>query len=166
MNAIFFYGTLRDAGIRRCVFAESIGDDQIIHAHAQGYDTMFYPGETYPVLVPAPGVVTMGHVLLNPSDEALERMVFFEGSEYELADLPVTSVDGEAIQARYNRACDSRLNFSEPWGYEKWRLTERDNFFEVTRLYMKRCWGKMTLADAGLIWQELQLRHDSLDRLV
>ena len=166
MNAIFFYGTLRDAGIRRCVFAESIGDDQIIHAHAQGYDTMFYPGETYPVLVPAPGVVTMGHVLLNPSDEALERMVFFEGSEYELADLPVTSVDGEAIQARYNRACDSRLNFSEPWDYEEWRLTERDNFFEVTRLYMKRCWGKMTLAEAGLIWQELQLRRDSVDRLV
>ena len=29
MNAIFFYGTLLDTGIRRCVFAESTGDDQM-----------------------------------------------------------------------------------------------------------------------------------------
>ncbi|MCX2976160.1 gamma-glutamylcyclotransferase [Halieaceae bacterium IMCC11814] len=160
MNAIFFYGTLLDTGIRRCVFAESTGDDQIIHARAQGYDTMCYPGETYPVLVPAAGAVTRGHVLLDPSDEALERMVFFEGGEYELADLPVISADGETIQARYNRASDSGLDFSKPWEYEEWRLAERDNFFEATRLYMERCWGKMTLAEAGAVWQELQLlRH-------
>ena len=163
MNAIFFYGTLRDAGIRRCVFAESTDDGQIIHAHAQGYDTMFYPSETYPVLVPVPGVVTMGHVLLNPSDEALERMVFFEGSEYELADLPVTSADGETIQVRYNRASDSGLDFSKPWNYEKWCSTERDNFFEITRLYMERCWGKMTLAEASLIWRELQSHRYSVN---
>ena len=99
-------------------------------------------------------------MLLDPSDEALARMAFFEGSEYELADLSVTSADGETIQVRYNRASDSGLDFSHPWDYEKWRLTERDNFFEATRLYMERCWGRMTLTEAGAVWQELQLlRH-------
>lgn len=164
MNAIFFYGTLRDTGVRRCVFADTIEREQIIDARAQGYSTMFYPGETYPVLVPAPGVVTVGQVLLEPSVEAIERMAFFEVSEYELADLTAITATGETLQVRYNRANDSGLEFTKPWDYKKWQLTERDNFLEVTRQYMERCWGKMNLAEAGVVWSELQLLRHGADR--
>ena len=159
MNAIFFYGTLRDIAVRGYVFDDTVGAEQVIDAHAKGYRTMVYPGETYPVLVPAPGAVTVGQVLLEPSDEALQRMRLFEGNEYELAALSVTAKDGQVMQVRYNRASAKNLKPREPWNYEQWQATERDHFLEATRLDMAQYWSEMNRAKTDVV-RERRLRRD------
>lgn len=133
MTAIFFYGTLLDAKIREYVFANSIRDEQLVAARAEGYRTMTYPGESFPILVEAVGSVVNGLLLLDPSPEALERMAFYEGELYWLDDLEVMTVDGETLPAKYNRASEEGLVLEQEWRFSEWQSTTRDALLEISQ---------------------------------
>jgi gamma-glutamylcyclotransferase (GGCT)/AIG2-like uncharacterized protein YtfP len=163
MTAIFFYGSLMDERIRRNVFADSIREEQIVTARAEGFRTMVYPGESFPVLVPAADNVVTGLVLLEASAEALERMAFYEGDLYWLDELEVITADGARIQARYNRANEQDLLLEEEWCFQRWQAAERDAMIRTSELYMAQCWGKMDDAEADVVWRELQARHRGTD---
>jgi hypothetical protein len=148
-----------DTEIRRNVFADSISDEQLMMARAKGYCTMVYPGENFPVLIPAPDGLVVGQVLLEPNAEALERMAFYEGDEYDIDHLDLITEDGETMRAQYNKANEQGLVFDQPWSYRQWQLTERQALIKSSKLYMERCWRKMSPTEADMVWRELQSQH-------
>ncbi len=156
MHAIFLYGSLMDPEVRQYVFADSISDRQIQPARAQNFQTFTYPGETFPVLSACEGYSVEGEVLLSPSPEALERMAFYEGDEYGMASLEVQLNSGQQLLAHYNQANDESLPLTDIWCFRRWQQTERDTLVQMCKRYMERCWGKMTIEQADLVWQELQ----------
>ncbi len=145
-----------DPEVRSHVFADSIDSGQIVSAVAHGYQTLTYPGETFPVLVSHAGGQAQGEVLLNPNAEALERMTFYEGDEYGMGSLEVVVADGSTLIAHYNQASSEELPLTAPWCFDHWQRHERETFVEMCRQYMQRCWGKMSIHDADAVWQELQ----------
>lgn len=149
--------------IRRNVFADSIREEQVVAARAEGFRTMAYPGESFPVLVPAADNVVTGLVLLEAGAEALERMAFYEGDLYWLDDLEVITADGARMQARYNRAKEPDLPLDREWCYRQWPAAEREAMIRTSELYMQHCWGKANGAEADRLWRELQARHRGLD---
>lgn len=159
MTAIFFYGSLMEPRIRRNVFGDSIREDRVVSARAEGFCTMVYPGESFPVLVPAADSVANGLVLLEAGAEALERMAFYEGDLYWLDEVEVVTEDGARLLARYNRAMEEDLSLDEIWCYQRWPAEEREAMVRTSRLYMERCWGKMDAAEADEVWRQLQDRH-------
>lgn len=156
VQAIFLYGSLMDPEVRSHVFAETIRPEQIQPAVAHDYQTLTYPGETFPVLVPKIGEQALGEVLLSPNREALERMTFYEGDEYGMASLEVEVNGGRSLTAHYNQASDEGLSLTNPWCFHQWQHSERDTLVEMCRQYMQRCWGKMSILEADAVWQELQ----------
>lgn len=161
MDAIFLYGSLLDANIRKHVFADTVEEHQFHSAIARNFTRMRYPGEAFPVLVPAQGQCVDGLVLVNANSEALARMAFYEGDEYEVEYLMLEIGNGKTISAHYNQALPIDIPFDEPWCQDRWERDERAPLTEITRLYMERCWGKMTATEADTVWRELQyLRED------
>ncbi len=156
MQAIFLYGSLMDVDVRHHVFADSIAGSEVCSAVAYGYKTMTYPGENFPVLVVDPAARARGQVLLSPGTEALERMAFYEGNEYAMASLDVELEDGRTLVAHYNQACNENLLCVNPWCFQQWQLSERDALVEMSRQYMERCWGKMSVEEADAVWRELR----------
>jgi len=161
MNAVFLYGSLLDQKLRDAVFADSLDNTEIVTATAHHFCTYRYPGEAFPVLLPAQGSRANGAVLINPSEEAIERMAFYEGDEYEIATVNVTLECGTTLPAHYNRALELEgLEFSEPWCLDTWRKQESAVLVEIARRYMERCWGFMNATEADVIWRELQYLRD------
>lgn len=162
MDSIFLYGSLLDSALRDAVFGESLRNIAIERATAYGFAALRYPGEAFPVLLPQVGKLAKGLILRSPNDEALHRMAFYEGDEYEMALLPVMLENGEVVQANYNRAKEMEdLVFEEPWCLDTWRATESHTLVRIAREYMARCWGIMSVIDADKVWKELQyLRNE------
>lgn len=158
-SAIFLYGSLMDADIRRHVFATSIHDGQIVPAVAQGFCTMTYPGENFPVLLPKYDSHVEGQVLLEPNNEALARMAFYEGDEYGIGYINVNTKEHGSITAKFNQVLDQDLVFDQPWSYTEWHRTERSALVKSAQLYMERCWGKMNIVEADAVWQEIRQLH-------
>ncbi|GAB3097542.1 gamma-glutamylcyclotransferase [Aestuariicella hydrocarbonica] len=156
MQAIFLYGSLMDTEIRRHVFADTVSPGQVRPAVARDHRTLTYPGETFPILVPQPGGLVQGEVLLSPNSEALARMAFYEGDEYGMAALNIELENGQQLTAHYNQASNEELPVTEPWCFHQWQRSERDTLVEMCRQYMHRCWGKMSVLEADAVWQELQ----------
>ena len=148
-----------DTEIRQHVFGNCIKDEQIVTAWAQGYCTMAYPGENFPVLLPNEKSSVKGQIVIAPSEEALARMAFYEGDEYGIDSVEVSTERHGKLVAKYNKVFEQGLVFEQSWSFAEWQMTERDALIKSTKLYMERCWGKMTIEEADAVWQEIQQLH-------
>ena len=162
MPSIFLYGSLLEKNLRDVVFADSLHNTRIETAIALGYSTLRYPQESFPVLLPRVGQSAKGILLIDPTAEALERMAFYEGDEYEIASLSVTLDTGEVIHAQYNRALElDGVVFEEPWCLHKWQATESQILVEITKQYFTRGWGIMDVTQADKLWRQLQYLRET-----
>ena len=105
----------------------------------------------YPVLVPAHGETTRGLVIRGLTEEALNRIIFFEGEEFSLSPIDV-QLDNGSWEAVSYFADNHRKEISDSdWSLEEWqRTTKADTMPRVAR-YMK-CYGKMSRAEADAYW--------------
>jgi hypothetical protein len=117
----FFYGTLRDADVRRAVLGPMADRLRIEPAMLPGWRCVFMRGRVYPVLRPdargeAGGVIADG---LGPAQAAaLDR---FETREYRLGIAAVRGPDGRTMAARVYFPARAGLDSTTPWDLTAWQ---------------------------------------------
>lgn len=113
---MFFYGTLRDAGLRDIVLG---GSFDAIPAALPDHMVCDVPGESYPTICSAQGVAE-GMLVTRLTDEALARVDFYEGGfDYATREVEVTTVEGPRRAQVYFPADPGQGEV--PWSLADWQ---------------------------------------------
>ena len=115
-HPVFLYGTLRDLPLLEVVLGHAV---TAVPARLADHCAMAVRGETYPAIRAEPGAVAEG-ILIEPSDEDLRRLDFYEGAyHYELKRLLVEA-KGSAVTADVYFPTDHQPPADGPWDFEGW----------------------------------------------
>lgn len=121
----FFYGTLCDPDIRERVLGYRPGPRQLRPAWLSGFRRKQARGQSYPVLIRAPGSRVDGLLFAaRPADRAL--LAAYEGAEYRSCRLPVRqgrmSVSANPRRAVVFLPAVGPQGCALPAGYADWTL--------------------------------------------
>ena len=119
MTALFFFGTLRDRELLEIVVDRAVAREEMRPARAPGHAARRLDGYDFPQLVTEPGAAAEG-VVFEASPDELERIAFFEDTDYGFAPIRVETGDGP-VDARYCRATDKLRPGDGLWDYDAWR---------------------------------------------
>ncbi len=111
----FFYGTLQDAGVLEIVLKDLAAPIRVGQACLQGHELKRAAGEDFPILVPSdtPGVSAHGTIFSGICSEGRERLIYFEGEEYNLVKVTIDNKEVWCfIPSELGYGVDGDWNFS------------------------------------------------------
>ena len=150
-DTLFSFGTLMDAELLELVCGHSL--DTLVREPAvvKDHTPLWVIGDDYPVLVARTGLRTQGLIIRGLSPQALDRIIFFEGGEFNVQHLDVVNTHDVIERVPYFASTDV-MNVSENiWQLDQWqRTTKADTMSRVVR-YMQ-CYGKMSIDEADAYW--------------
>lgn len=149
--ALFSFGTLMDTDLLPLVCEQAMDTLVLEAAAVPDRSRRWVLDDHYPVLVVDEGCVTEGLIIRGLDTEALNRIVFFEGEEFNLAPLSVQKADGEWERVQYFADTNLKAISASEWTLPEWqRTTKQDTLNRVVR-YMQ-CYGRMSIAEADAYW--------------
>lgn len=160
----FFFGLLCDPDLLNLVAGRQVPGHPFPAARLAGHRLVRVRRETFPMLVPAPGLHVPGVIVegLNAAD--VERIVFFESVEYEPRPLPVDFA-GTRIEALTFAATDRAVPGQEPWSFEDWQACFKAHDLREARLWMS-LHGVVDVAEADRLWEQARASGRPLDDLL
>lgn len=161
---LFVFGTLLDADLRRIVLGAH-DRPPLMAARLRGYARRTVCGETFPMLVPAPGAVVDGLLIAGLGPQALARLRFYEGPGYALRPLSVHGAHGERrrCRARVFLATQRLRESGQPWSLQAWQQSDKALALVQTRQLMA-LYGR-TGADGPPeeTWEDIKRRSCAAD---
>ncbi|MBB6523412.1 gamma-glutamylcyclotransferase family protein [Pseudoteredinibacter isoporae] len=152
-KAFFVYGTLLDPDILNTVLGRELPEEQYAPAYLDGYCTKLYPGDSFPALQTKVGGSVRGAVLYHLNDEDLARIDFYEGDEYDFAEIKVRLGDGRLHSAAYNQPSGEPFS-DEDWCLHRWQQQEKPRFLNHCQRYMT-LYEKMDVEEADIYWRAM-----------
>jgi len=149
---LFCFGSLMDATVLEIVSGQPADELTMHSATATGYAQREVAEESYPVLIQRADSSAYGLAIYGLTDLAMQRILFFEGEEYQLADINIELENGELCSAQYFDDTGSYSVRNTSWNIEHWRELHRTEFIKQIQPYME-LFGKMTAAEADEYWQ-------------
>ncbi|HEX2477772.1 MAG TPA: gamma-glutamylcyclotransferase family protein [Geminicoccaceae bacterium] len=135
----FFFGTLMDRDVLAMVLDRPLARAETIPAWLHDYRRVRALTVSYPLLVPAPGVVVAGVVFRPKDDRDDVRIRHFEGEEYAARWLNVRPARGRRRAARVFFAAAALQASEEPWDLAAWTSAHKAAFLEQCREWMCDC---------------------------
>ncbi len=159
-DELFVFGSLIDTEVLRLVTAMSPDELSFSDAVAEGYRCSKIAEDSCPVLIAKDGCNASGKLVKGLTQEALRRIVFFEGPEYSLDQVTVRRIQSSSepdfnrvrTTAWYFRDAGSYTVLSSDWHYDVWVETDRSPFLQSSEVYMAS-YGKLTAEEADAIWK-------------
>lgn len=149
--ALFSFGTLMDTDLLPLVCEQAMDTLALETAVVPERSRRWVLDDHYPVLVAEEGRTTEGLIIRGLEPEALNRIVFFEGEEFNLEPLSVQKANGDWEQVQYFADTNLKEISTWEWTLTEWqRTTKADTLNRVVR-YMQ-CYGKMSIAEADAYW--------------
>ncbi len=161
----FFFGLLRDADVLERVTGRLWTADRFTGARLAGARLVRLRGETFPMLVAAPGVWVPGVVVEGLTESDLDRIRFFESVEYQPAMVEVELQVGGRVEARAFAATLRAVHDEEPWSFEIWRRRDKARALRETELWMA-LYGHLSAGEADRRWDAALAAGQSLEDLV
>ncbi len=129
----FFYGTLMDTEVLGAVIGRRIPAASRRRAFIHGYQRVYRAGAWYPILVADAESRVEGVLVsaLTAADAA--RLTAFEGDEYDLVEVPVTSARGDVTLANVFIPVPGVPGSSREWTFQEWRRKHRKEYVRRTR---------------------------------
>jgi hypothetical protein len=156
-DSLFVFGSLMDRQVLELVSGLSAKMLSMQDATARGFRQCEVVEESYPVLVADDTEDCRGLLIGGLTPQALDRILFFEGDEYQLEPVNVVREErgmDKIEPAYYFRDTGGYSVKSESWDYDKWRSQHKRAFLTVTADYMK-LYGQMTATEADAHWVAL-----------
>lgn len=155
MRNLFFYGTLRDAdvlamvlGPERATLTPAVLDDHVAMAVA---------GETFPIIHAKIGAQAHGLLAENLSDEAVERLNYFElGFGYELRSLAVRA-GARVVQAQVYFCPPGLFATDGEWDFAHWGQRQKPLFLEAGAEFMAQ-YGRIPADKLEPFWAGMRVR--------
>ena len=134
----FFYGTLRDAGVRRIVFGPGGSAGAAAPATLENYRCAPVERGRFPAVVAQQGADTPGVLVRGVSLNAAARVSFFEddGDWYRAALKPLTLAGGRNAAAWVYIATAALPLEAGQWSFETWQRHRRREFLSAARAAM------------------------------
>jgi hypothetical protein len=135
----FFFGTLMDRDVLATVLERPVASAEMISAWLHDYRRVRAAALSYPLLVPAPGVV-VGGVFFRPRDDRDDvRIRHFEGEEYAARWMNVRLARRRRRAARVFFAAAALQATEESWDLVAWTGAHKQAFLEQCREWMCDC---------------------------
>jgi len=150
---LFCFGSLMDRDVLGCVIGdEAAAGVKMEQAWLGGYRKVRLPHETYPMLVPEAEKSTEGVLIYGLEKDHLDRIVFFEGEEYELTPCQVKTEKSCSIEALFFDEGIMPAPYTVEWDYQHWLQHHKEFMIRQSRKYMSY-YGLMSAAEADVYWQ-------------
>lgn len=132
----FFYGTLRDCGVRSKVLTtQSKVEFYLRDFRISGFKLMRVKGEDFPVVIKTndPSDVVVGDLFQGASHEDCERLGYFEGEEYRIETLRAHELQFSCFLPN-----SGHFEVTGNWDYHEWRARTEDyhGYLERIENYM------------------------------
>lgn len=117
----FFYGTLRDAAVRRRVFGADIESRiTLTPAAAPGWRAVYACGHPFPILVPGAGGDAPGCLAEGLDPLAVRRLVAYENSGYRVGRIGVVPAGRRCCAVSAFLPTRALRPSAAPWDLEEW----------------------------------------------
>lgn len=152
-DTLFLFGSLRDAELFERVAGRPMADYRVDPAVLVDHRTERAANEAYPVLVGAPGARAEGLVVRGLHVEIIDRISFYETTDYRLEAIEVL-VDGVVVAARCYHATEILPSSGEWWCLETWRRTGKPLAMHAAEIAMS-WYGRIGLEEVYRIWPDI-----------
>ncbi len=133
---LFFYGTLRDADMRRAVFGARAGTLSVRPAILPGYRPYRATGGDYPVLVRRTGARVRGQLVEGLGRTDLLRLFHFEGPHFVPSRQLVVEPSGRRLEAWVLLPDRPRRASAKPWCLRRWQRHRKPRMMLRLRIWM------------------------------
>jgi gamma-glutamylcyclotransferase (GGCT)/AIG2-like uncharacterized protein YtfP len=139
----FFYGTLRDAEVRRVVFGLGARHGASVAARLHGYRAVPGPLGRYPILIVDAESTADGLLLPGVELAAAARVSYFEtdGYEYVPGLVEIDTADGRRPAWVYLAGPEARPEAGR-WSFDEWKRQHRAAFLRNAHAAMQSCSGQ------------------------
>ncbi len=151
----FFFGSLMDRDVAEVVLGRAVPDAACEVARVEGFRRVLLAGESYPAMVPRAGGHVDGILMRGVTPAEHRRIVWFEDSEYDLVEVPVSRGSGARATAL---ACLRRPGTAiqeADWSFARWQVEDKSAFLDLAGLWMS-LYGRATVAEAETAWCALR----------
>jgi len=153
---LFCYGTLLDVDMLACVVGETAAAAVTMETGwLAGYRKARLPHENYPLLVPEAESFAQGALLYGLQKPQIDRIVFFEGEEYELSPCKVKTEGSKTVDALFFDEGIMPPPRTEEWCLAHWQKHHKQFMIRQSREYMSY-YGLMSAVEADIHWQNYQ----------
>lgn len=161
-DTLFLFGSLRDPDLFGLVAGRPMADYRVDPAVLVDHRTERAMNEAYPVLVGAPGARAEGLLVSGLSAEVIDRISFYETTDYRLEPIEV-HVDGVAMPARCYHATEILPSSGEWWCLDTWRRTGKPLAMHAAEIAMS-WYGRIGLEEVYRIWPDIY--REARERLI
>ncbi len=161
----FFYGLLRDRDLLELVLGRLARRWPMPCARLAGFRLVRLRGDSFPLLLPAPGGAVEGIVVEDFGEAELDRLHFFESVEYAPRPVQVERAEGGIIEAHIFAATERALHDGEEWRFEDWLARHKAKGLRETELWMA-LYGHLSIAESDRLWDAALAEGRSLEDVV
>ena len=122
-------------------------------------------GETFPLLIPAPGARVEGVLVGDLSRAECDRIRFFESLDYEPRNVRVELVDGGYAEVQVFALSARAEHDGVPWRFEDWLAQHKAKDLYDARLWIA-LYGYLDSAEADRRWDQSRAEGRALEDLV
>ena len=141
-----------DWDVLECVLGELPTGLVMTPCSLAGFRVSKLPHEDYPMLVVDDTRQASGQLLTGLNQQQLERIIFFEGEEYQISPCVVETESGELISAIYFSEGIMPAPEQTDWCFDHWCQHHKDYLLRQSAAYMT-WYGKLSAAEADYYWQ-------------
>ena len=156
MTDLFFFGSLRDRALLELVLGRPVSDRDIAPARAPGFATFALADEAYPFLAEAAGAAAQGIVVSGISSDDLERLTYFEETEYGLQPITIESA-GVRREVQHFASTGKAATTDGLWDYNAWLRDEKPVAMEAASELMAHM-GIVPMEQIDTIWTGIMIR--------
>ncbi|WP_255448437.1 gamma-glutamylcyclotransferase family protein [Telmatospirillum sp. J64-1] len=133
---LFVFGTLMDGDVQEVVLGAHLPTHAMEPAVIQGFRRVFVAGRTYPMLLPHSSGWVQGVLIHDLGQAAFHRLQAYEGWEYRLEPVRVTTLHGHALRAVVFMSQTGIKPSRRSWSLPLWRLRHKRNFLRKAAHFM------------------------------
>ncbi len=141
-----------DWDVISCVLDNDIDGLTMESCRLDGFQVCKLPHEDYPVLVVDKNHSAAGKLVRGLSQAQLDRILFYEGDEYEITSCEVVLSSGQTVSALFFDEGDMPNPIMTDWCFDTWVLQHKEFLLGQSTAYMS-WYGKMSAAQADYYWQ-------------
>jgi hypothetical protein len=160
---LFFFGSLMDLELLALVIGRPVDGLATAAAVLHGFARRRAVGESFPVIVPHPGGWVDGLLVDGLTAADLDRIQFFEGSDYALHPFVVECAE-ERIDVHVFLPTVRLEAEPSAWDLAAWVETERAMCFALAEALMAH-YGGLGIAEIDVLWPEMKAEAERRFRL-
>jgi hypothetical protein len=159
-QTFFFYGSLMDVELLEAVLGRRADGLSLTPGWLSGYVAEIAERYSFPLLVEGRANRAHGVVVKGLSAADVERIAYFEDTEYAVVAIDVATAAGD-VSARTYMATATLKSSGKRWDFDAWRKRDKPLLLAVTRKVMAEHYGVTPMAEIDAVWHRIKAEMEA-----